>query len=123
MPCVAGNADHADARPLPQILVLQLRHGHVEMRAQPVFQAAQNLAQKDRAGEAPKVLLKVLTESLDRSKKFDPVQRVYNVGATGKLVVTRNARGKVTFSFAKGLAGADGAEVMAVVGQVIKDLT
>jgi ParB family transcriptional regulator, chromosome partitioning protein len=87
-----------------------------------ILKAAQNLAQKARAGEAPKALLKILTESLDRSKKFDPVQRVYNVGVAGKLVVTRNARGKVTLAFPKGVAGADGVEVMAAVGQVLKDL-
>ena len=87
-----------------------------------ILKAAQNLAQKARAGEAPKVLLKVLTESLDRSKKFDPVQRVYNVGVAGKLVVTRNARGKVTLAFPAGLAGADSAEVLSAVGQVVKDL-
>ena len=86
-----------------------------------ILKAAQNLAQKDRAGEAPKSLLKVLTESLDRSRKFDPVQRAYNVGATGNLVVTRNARGKLTMSFPKGSTGVTGSDVLAAVGQVVKD--
>jgi ParB family chromosome partitioning protein len=87
-----------------------------------VLKAAQNLVQKNRAGDAPRELLKTLTESLDRSRKFDPVQRVYNVGAVGRLVVTRNARGKVTLAFPKGLAGLEKAEVVAAVEQVVKDL-
>ena len=101
-----------------KLMALYERPGAKEV----ILKAAQNLAQKDRAGEAPKVLLKVLTESLDRSKKFDPVQRVYNVGVAGKLIVTRNARGKVTMAFPKGLAGVDPAEAMAAFGAVLKDL-
>jgi ParB family transcriptional regulator, chromosome partitioning protein len=87
-----------------------------------VLKAAQNLAQKNRAGEAPRELLKALTESLDRSRKFDPVQRAYNVGAASRMVATRNARGKVTLAFPKGLAGLEKAEVLAAVEQVVKDL-
>jgi ParB family chromosome partitioning protein len=88
-----------------------------------VLKAAQNLAQKNRAGEAPSELLKVLTASLDRSRKFDPVQRTYNVGPAARMVVTRNAKGKVTMAFAKGLAGVDKADVLGAVEQVVKDLS
>lgn len=87
-----------------------------------VLKAAQNLVQKDRAGEPPRDLLKTLTESLDRSKKFDPVRRSYNVGASGRLIVTRNARGKLTLAFPKGLAGLEQADVLGAMEQVLKDL-
>ena len=44
MPAVTRDADHAHARALPKVLVLELGDGHVEVSAQPVFQAAQDLA-------------------------------------------------------------------------------
>jgi ParB family chromosome partitioning protein len=87
-----------------------------------VLKAAQNLAQKNRAGEAPRDLLQVLTASLDRSRKFDPVQRAYNVGPAARMVATRNAKGKVTLAFPKGLAGLEKADVLSAVEQVVKDL-
>ena len=40
---VTRNSDHAHARPLPNFLMIQFGDGHVEMRAQPVFQAAKHL--------------------------------------------------------------------------------
>jgi ParB family transcriptional regulator, chromosome partitioning protein len=87
-----------------------------------ILKAAQNLGQKDRASREPRELLKALIESLDRSKKFDPVQRQYNVGAAGRLIVTRNAHGKLTLAFPKGVQGMVRAEVVAAVEQVLKDL-
>jgi ParB family transcriptional regulator, chromosome partitioning protein len=87
-----------------------------------VLKAAQNLAQRNRAGDAPRELLKALIQSLDRSKKFDPVQRAYNVGAVARMVATRNARGKVTLAFPKGLTGLEKADVLTAVEQVVKDL-
>ena len=67
-----------------------------------ILKAAQNLLQKERAGRSPADLLKALIASLDRSRKFDPVQKHYNVGAAGRVIVTRNARGKVTLAFPEG---------------------
>jgi ParB family chromosome partitioning protein len=87
-----------------------------------ILKAAQNLLQKDRAGRSPGDVLKVLLASLDRSKKFDPVQKAYNVGAASRVIVTRNARGKVTLAFPQGFGGVEKADVLAAVEQVFKDL-
>jgi hypothetical protein len=87
-----------------------------------VLKAAQNLLQKERAGRSPADLVKALLASLDRSKKFDPVQKHYNLGAAGRVVVTRNARGKVTMAFPQGFAGIGKSEVLAAIEQIIKDL-
>ena len=40
---IARNAYHADPRSLPKILMLELGYGHIEMRAQAVFEAAKHL--------------------------------------------------------------------------------
>lgn len=87
-----------------------------------ILKAAQNLLQKERAGRSPTDLLKALLASLDRSKKFDPVQRQYNLGAAGRVIVTRNARGKITLAFPQGLAGVDKSDVVAAVEQIVKDM-
>jgi ParB/RepB/Spo0J family partition protein len=86
-----------------------------------VLKAAQNLKKGEGKPEASDVL-KRLIASLDRSKKFDPVQRQYNVGAAGRVVVTRNARGKVTLAFAQGLHGVDRAELLKAIEEVHRDL-
>jgi hypothetical protein len=39
-----------------------------------------------------------------------------------RVIVTRNARGKVTLGFPQGLKGVDKNEVLAAVEQVVKDL-
>jgi ParB family chromosome partitioning protein len=87
-----------------------------------VLKAAQNLLQKERAGRSPADLVKALLASLDRSKKFDLVQKHYNLGAAGRVVVTRNARGKVTMAFPQGFAGIGKSEVLTAIEQIIKDL-
>jgi ParB/RepB/Spo0J family partition protein len=87
-----------------------------------ILKAAQNLLQKDRAGRSPADLLKALLASLDRSRKFDPVQKQYNVGAAARVVVTRNARGKVTLAFPQGLADLEKSDVVAAVEQIMADL-
>src|SRR5579863_1144474 len=46
-----------------------------------ILKAAQNLLQKDRAGRSAVELLKVLLTSLDRSRRFEPMQKQYNLGA------------------------------------------
>ncbi len=87
-----------------------------------ILKAAQNLLQRERAGRSPAEILKLLIGSLDRSRKFDPVQRQYNLGAAGRVVVTRNARGKVTLAFPQGLADVDKTAVLSAVEQILKDL-
>jgi ParB family chromosome partitioning protein len=87
-----------------------------------ILKAAQNLLQKERAGRSPVDLIKVLLASLDRSRKFEPVQKQYNLGAIGRVVVTRNARGKITLAFPQGLATVDKSALVAAVEQIVKDL-
>jgi ParB family chromosome partitioning protein len=87
-----------------------------------ILKAAQNLLQKERAGRSPADLLKALIASLDRSRKFDPVQRHYNVGAAGRVIVTRNARGKVTLAFPEGLVNVEKNAVLVAMEQIMKDL-
>ena len=85
-----------------------------------VLKAAQNLAAKGR--REPRETLKALLGSLDRSSRFEPVQKAFNVGAAGRVMVTRNARGKVTLAFPKGFKGVEKGEVLAAVEQVWKEL-
>jgi ParB/RepB/Spo0J family partition protein len=87
-----------------------------------ILKAAQNLLQKERAGRSPIDLIKVLLASLDRSRKFEPVQKQYNLGAIGRVVVTRNARGKVTLAFPLGLTTVDKSTLVAAIEQIVKDL-
>jgi hypothetical protein len=80
------------------------------------------LLQKERAGRSPVDLIKVLLASLDRSRKFEPVQKQYNLGAIGRVIVTRNARGKVTLAFPQGLTTVDKSALVAAIEQIVKDL-
>jgi hypothetical protein len=66
--------------------------------------------------------LRLLAGSLDRSKKFTPVQKQYNVGAAKRVTVTGNARGKVTLAFPQGLQGVEPKEVLTAVERILKDL-
>ena len=88
-----------------------------------ILKSAQNLLQRERGGRSPAELLKALISSLDRSRKFDPIQKQYNLGTAGRVTVTRNARGKVTLAFPQGLFGLDRTEVIQTVEQVLKDLS
>jgi ParB family chromosome partitioning protein len=87
-----------------------------------ILKAAQTLAQRERTSRTPAETLRALIGSLDRSRKFEPVQRHYNVGAAGRVTVTRNARGKVTLAFHHGLGGVDKADAVAVIERVLTDL-
>jgi len=87
-----------------------------------ILKAAQNLLQKERAGRSPVDLIKVLLASLDRSRKFEPVQKQYNLGTIGRVIVTRNARGKVTLAFPQGFTTIDKSAVVAAIEEIIKDL-
>lgn len=87
-----------------------------------ILQAAKNLGRHGEGKREAGEILRSLIGSLDRSRKFDPIQRQYNVGAACRVLVTRNARGKVTFAFAQGLQGVAPAELMATVEKILKDL-
>jgi ParB family chromosome partitioning protein len=88
-----------------------------------VLKAAQNLAARGGAKRPPAEVLKALASSLDRSKAFEPVKREYNVGAAGRVQVTRNPKGKVTLAFPEGFSGVDRDAVVAAVDKILKDLT
>lgn len=87
-----------------------------------ILKAAQNLLQKDRSNRPAAELLRFLLASLDRSRKFEPLQRQYNLGSAGRVVVTRNARGKVTMAFPQGLVGVEKDSVVKVLEQALADL-
>ncbi|MBS0380672.1 MAG: ParB/RepB/Spo0J family partition protein [Proteobacteria bacterium] len=87
-----------------------------------ILQAAKNLGKDGAVHRPPGEILRHLATSLDRSKKFTPVQKQYNVGAARRVTVTRNSKGKVTFAFPQGLEGVDPKEVLAAVEQIVKDL-
>jgi hypothetical protein len=88
-----------------------------------VLKAAQNLAARGGAKRPPAEVLKALAASLDRSKAFEPVKREYNVGAAGRVQVTRNPKGKVTLAFPEGFKGVDRDAVVAAVDKILKDLS
>jgi hypothetical protein len=87
-----------------------------------VLQAAKNLGREGEGRREAGEVLRLLIGSLDRSKKFQPIQKQYNVGAARRVTVTRNARGKVTLAFVQGLQGLEKAEVMKAVEEILKDL-
>ena len=87
-----------------------------------ILQAAKNLGRDGEHPREPGEILRTLIGSLDRSRKFDPLQKHYNVGAARRVLVTRNARGKVTLAFGQGLHGLEPAEVLGAVEQILKDM-
>jgi ParB family chromosome partitioning protein len=87
-----------------------------------ILQAAKNLGREGEGKREAGDVLRALVSSLDRSKKFDPIQKQYNVGAARRVLVTRNARGKVTLAFAQGLQGIAPEEVLSAVEKILKDL-
>ena len=87
-----------------------------------VLKAAQNMAQRGAAEREPREILKSLLASLDRTKKFEPVQKRYNLGAGGTVVVTRNAKGKVTMAFPRGLDGVSLPEALTAFELIYKSL-
>lgn len=119
-PTVAALFQDKSAVPVEQtykLATLMERPGAKEV----VLKAAQNLKKGEGQREAG-ALIKALLESLDRSRKFEPVQKQYNVGASRRVIVTRNARGKVTLAFPLGLKGVEKEEVLAAMGQILRDL-
>ena len=103
--------------PAYKLAALMERPGAKEV----ILQAAQNLARKGE-GRDPSSVLKALLGSLDNSKKFEALRKSFNVGAAGRVLVARNARGKVTLAFPSGLKGVDKADVLAAVEKILVDL-
>jgi ParB family chromosome partitioning protein len=87
-----------------------------------VHKAAQNLAARGEGARTPAATLKYLAGSLERSERVEPIKRDYNVGPSSRMVMTRNAKGKVTLTFAKGLREADRDGVVAAIDKLLKDL-
>ncbi len=120
-PTLAGLFSDKSAIPIIpayNLAVLLERPGAKEV----VLQAAKNLAREGEGRREPAEVLRALIGSLDRSKKFQPVQKQYNVGASRRVTVTRNARGKVTLAFPQGLQGVEKEEVIRAVEEILKDL-
>lgn len=88
-----------------------------------VLQAAKNLARREEeGGRDARLVIKQLLASLDQSRKLPPMRREYNVGSAGRAILTRNAKGKVTLAFPKGLGSHDRDGVIQAIEQVLKDL-
>lgn len=87
-----------------------------------VLKAAQNLGQRGGPQREAREILKSLLASLDRTKKFEPVQKRYNIGAGGTVVVTRNAKGKVTLAFPRGLDGVSKPDALTAFELILKEL-
>ena len=87
-----------------------------------ILQAAKNAAREGEGRREPAEVLRTLITSLDRSKKFQPIQKQYNLGAARRVMVTRNARGKVTLAFSQGLQGVSQEEVVRAIEEILKDL-
>jgi hypothetical protein len=88
-----------------------------------VLQAGKNLARREGEGSRdPRAVIKALLASLDQSRKLERIRREYNVGKAGRAVLVRNAKGKVTIAFPKGLGTSDREAVMQAVEQILKDL-
>jgi ParB family chromosome partitioning protein len=87
-----------------------------------VLQAARNLAKREDGERSAGAVLKALLGSLDQSRKLEPLKREYNVGTAGRVVVTRNPKGKVTWAFTGGVGARDRDAVLAAVEQILKDL-
>jgi ParB family transcriptional regulator, chromosome partitioning protein len=101
-----------------QLSVLMERSGAKEV----VVKAAQNLLAKGESGRTPAATLKVLSGSLDRSRRLEPLRREYNVGPSTRMMVVRNPKGKVTLAFPKGLHETDREGLLAAIEKLLKDL-
>ena len=87
-----------------------------------ILKAAQTLAQKGGAAKPPAAVLAMLTSSLERRSGFEVLKREYNVGAAGRVQVTRNEKGKVTLAFRSGLKASDREAVLAAMEKILADL-
>jgi ParB family chromosome partitioning protein len=101
-----------------QLATLMDRPGAKEV----VLKAAQNLLAKGESGRTPAATLRVLANALDRSRHVEPMKREYHVGPSTPMSVTRNAKGKVTLAFPKGLRAGDREGLLAAIDKLLNDL-
>ena len=104
-----------------QLSALMDRPGAKEV----VLKAGQNLLARGEGavgGRTPAATLKALAGSLDRSRRVEPVKREYHVGPATRMVAVRNAKGKVTLAFPKGLRETDREGLLAAIEKLLKDL-
>ena len=87
-----------------------------------VLKSAQTLGQKGGAAKPPAAVLALLTSSLERRAGYEVLKREYNVGAAGRVQVTRNEKGKVTLAFRSGLKASDREAVLAAMEKILADL-
>jgi ParB family chromosome partitioning protein len=104
--------------PAYELVTLMERPGAKEV----VLKAAQNLGARGEGGRTPAATLKYLATSLDRSRQVEPIKREYNVGASTRMSVVRNPKGKVTITFPKGLRSSDREGLLAAIDKLLKDL-
>ena len=88
-----------------------------------VLKTAQTLGQKGAAKRPAAEVLKQLMSSLDRKSTYEALRKEYNVGAAGRVQVTRNPKGKVTLTFRTGLKAADREAVLATMEKILDDLS
>jgi hypothetical protein len=89
-----------------------------------VVKAAEQL---ERSGthqsKSAKVLIKMLIDAPARSSRSSVFKREYNIGTQGRVAVARNSKGKVTFSFGKGITAENREDVVAAITTILDDLT
>jgi ParB/RepB/Spo0J family partition protein len=101
-----------------QLAVLMERPGAKDV----VLKAGQNMLAKGGGAPSAAATLKLLAGSLDRSKRVEPVKREYHLGPSSRMTAVRNAKGKVTLAFPKGLGQADRDGLLAAIDKLLKDL-
>lgn len=87
-----------------------------------VLKAAQNQAAKGGGTRSPAAVIKMLLESIDRSKYTEPLKREYHIGPSSVMTVARTPKGKVTIAFPTGVREADRAGLLPAIEQMLKDL-
>ncbi len=63
----------------------------------------------------------VLRGSLDRTRTLESLKREYHVGPSTRMTVARNAKGKVTMAFPKGLLESDREGLLAAIDKALED--
>jgi ParB/RepB/Spo0J family partition protein len=101
-----------------QLVVMMERPGAKDV----IVKAAQNWQSRGEGARPPAAMLKYLTQSLDRSKRIEPMKREYHVGPSTRMTAVRNPKGKVTLAFPKGLREADREGLLAAIDKLLKDL-
>lgn len=101
-----------------QLVVMMERPGAKDV----IVKAALNWQARGEGARPPAAMLKYLAQSLDRSKRVEPMKREYHVGPSTRMTAVRNPKGKVTLAFSKGLREADREGLLAAIDKLLKDL-